>query len=59
MDYMTNKKRTGKFFSPVLSIFVKSRRSKIKDKLYVEFLKAQDEKDFNKAGILAKRILEL
>ncbi len=58
MDYMI-KKRVGGFLSPVLFIFGKSRKSRVKDKLYLEFLKAQDEKDYNKAGILANRILNL
>lgn len=52
---MTNKKAKG-----YLAFFHnRKRKSKIKQKLYLQFLEAQKNKDINKAGILAQRILEL
>ncbi len=55
MNTMTNKKAKN-FLAFFYNI---KRKSKIKKQLYSEFLKAQSERDFNKSGILAKRILEL
>ena len=58
MDFMTNKKKVG-FLYPAFYLFRKSRKRKIKQKLYKEFEIAQENKDFVRSGILAKRILNL